>query len=531
MSSTDGAVGEHSSARHEGRPTGRQRGGTSMSLLPRSLFGRTLLVLVAGLVLAEVASQIVNFFDRGSGVYRLAAQQTALRIAQSARILNRLPSAERKTVIEEMNSPSFSVVLSDTPVDVGRSADEHDRYEQALTALIRYYLRSNWSTSVEIASLGRAKRPRNYEAIDSSPLEQWIARHFYFVLPGTYSIVSQIRLEDGTLAVFYARMPQEPLSRLGSLLPRLLLNLAIFMLLGAAAVATITRSLKRLARAAEHVGVDPEGPPLPEAGPSEVRSAIRAFNRMRSQLRAYVLERAQMLGAISHDLHTPITRLRLRAEMVEDPESRAKFVRDLDEMEAMTGSALQFLKSLGNEPQRQPVDVDALVQSVCEDWSETGADVTSRGHARAPYNSYPRALRRCLDNLIENALRHGTRAWITIEDDEASLRIAVGDDGPGIPAQYVERVFEPFFRLDQSRNRDSGGTGLGLAIARNIARWHGGDVQLRNAPEGKGLIAEVVLPRARTRSTGDGEHRWGRRDESGSTSQVEPVAKSDNALR
>jgi signal transduction histidine kinase len=254
---------------------------------------------------------------------------------------------------------------------------------------------------------------------------------------------------------------------------------------------------------------------------------------MRSQLRTYVLERAQMLGAISHDLHTPITRLRLRSEMIADPESRAKFVRDLDEMEAMTGSALEFLKSVGNGPQRQPVDVGALVESLCEDWSETGADVTIQGDARAPYNSYPRALRRCLDNLVENALQYGRRARITVEDDGTSLSIAVRDEGPGIPEQDLERVFEPFCRLEQSRNRDSGGTGLGLAIARNIARWHGGDVVLRNAPDAKGLIAKVVLPRPRLGSS-TGDQRRSPRERSASGQQITPLRDSDadtSALR
>jgi len=468
-----------------------------MTLLPRSLFGRALLVLVAGLVLAELASQVVNFFDRGSGVYRLGAQQTALRIAQSARILNRLSAAQRDAVIDEMNGPSFSVVVRGAPVDVGKGFAEHDRYERALSALIKRYLRSAWNTSVQITSVGRARSPRNYEAIDTGPLEQWISRHFYFVLPGAYSIVSQIGLEDGNTAVFYARIPQEPLSRLESLLPRLLLTLAIFTLLGAVAVRAITRSLERLARAAEQVGADPEGSPLQEVGPSEVRSVIHAFNRMRMDLRGYVLERARMLGAISHDLQTPITRLRLRAEMMEDAGSRAKFLRDLDEMEAMTASALEFFKTLGSEPQRHPLDVGALVGSLCEDWSETGRDVTMQGQPSGPYHSHPRALRRCLDNLVDNALRYGKRARISIEDDDTSLRIAVRDDGPGIPEQDLERVFEPFFRLEASRNRDSGGTGLGLSIARNIARWHGGDIRLRNATDGEGLIAELVLPRTR----------------------------------
>ena len=465
-----------------------------MSLLPRSLFGRTLLVLVAGLVLAELASQVVNFFDRGSGVYRLGAQQTALRVAQSARILNRLAPAQRGAVIDEMNGPNFSVVLGSSMVDVGKGFAEHDRYERALAALVRLYLRSEWDTSVQITSLGRARRPRNYEAVDSSALEHWIARHFYFVLPGTFSLVAQIRLEDGNTAVFYARIPQEPLSRLESLLPRLLLTLAIFSLLGVAVVRAITRSLERLARAAEQVGADPEGAPLREDGPSEVRSVIHAFNRMRLDLRSYMLERARIFGAISHDLQTPITRLRLRAEMIEDAERRAKFLRDLDEMEAIAGSALEFFKSLGNEPQRHSLDVGALVGSLCEDWSETGRDVTVRGLPSGPYIAHPQALRRCIDNLVENALRYGARARISIEDDDQALRIVVRDDGPGIPEQDLERVFEPFFRLEQSRNRDSGGTGLGLFICSSIVHTHGGQIGLVSDDSGNGACFRVALP-------------------------------------
>ncbi|MBI4294237.1 MAG: HAMP domain-containing protein [Betaproteobacteria bacterium] len=467
-----------------------------MRLLPRSLFGRTLLVLSAGLVFAEVASQVLNFFDRGSGVYRLTAQQTALRIAQSARILNRLAPQERDAVINEMVGPDFGVVLSKVPISLGQGFAEHDRYERALAALITFYLRSQWGTSVDITALGRERRPRHYEAVDATPLEQWIARHFYFVLPGAFSVVAQITLEDGTNTVFYARMPQEPLSRLESLLPRLLLNIAIFVALGALAVRMITRSLERLARAAAQFGADPEGEPMPETGPSEVRSVIRAFNRMRLQVHDHLLERAQMLGAISHDLQTPITRLRLRAEMLEDPGRRAKFLRDLDEMEAMTDSALEFCKSVGNELERHPIDVQALVESLCGDWFEARRDVSAQGSPRGPYSGHPQALRRCLNNLIENALRYGERARITIEDDGKVLRIAVRDDGPGIPEQEIEHVFEPFFRLERSRNRESGGTGLGLAIARKVARWHGGDVHLRNAPEGMGLIAELTLPRS-----------------------------------
>jgi signal transduction histidine kinase len=161
----------------------------------------------------------------------------------------------------------------------------------------------------------------------------------------------------------------------------------------------------------------------------------------------------------------------------------------------MAGSALDFTRSLGAEARREPVDVGALIESLSENWRETGGQVTVEGAPRAALNGHPEALRRCLNNLIENALRYGARAHLQVEDNGDGLRIAVGDEGPGIPEGELERVFEPFFRLEPSRNRASGGAGLGLSIARNIARWHGGDVRLRNRAAGAGLIAELWLPR------------------------------------
>jgi signal transduction histidine kinase len=465
-----------------------------MRLAPRSLFGRTLLVLAAGLLLAQVASQALNLVDRGSSVYRLASYQVAARIAQAARILNRLPADERVALVEEIRGPHLAVTLRGSPEPVPAGFEEHDRYEQAFAESLRRQLGRDWPLSVEITSAPRTRRAPG-EGSTASDFEVWVARNFYFLLPGTFSLVAQVGLEDGTTAVFYARIPQEPLSRLESLLPRLALTLVIFFLLAALVVRMVTRPLGELARAAEALGANPEGPALEARGPDEVRRVIDAFNRMQAQIREYVLERARMLGAMSHDLRTPLTRMRLRTEMLPDAQTRAKFERDLAEMESMVGSTLEFFGSLGKEPQAQPVDIGALVESLCEDFRDTGADVSTSGTAGAPLIAHAQALRRCLGNLIENALRYGGRAEIAVADDGATLRVTVRDQGPGIPEAELERVFEPYFRLDDSRSRDRGGTGLGLSIARSIARWHGGDVRLRNAAPGPGLVAELSLPR------------------------------------
>jgi signal transduction histidine kinase len=454
-----------------------------MRVLPASLFGRTLLVLAAGLVLAQLGSMAINLFDRGSSVYRLASLQIAASIARTARILNRLPAAERGKVVEEVSGPHLRVALSDQPVAVETGFTEHDPYEAEFTESVQRQIGARWPVRVDINP-----QPRSPDGF-----ELWMARHFYFLLPEPFAIMVQVRLEDGTVAVFDVNVPHEPLSGLEALAPLLLLLLLICFALAAFLVRMTTRSLNRLARAADAIGEEPDAAPLPAEGPSEIRRVIAAFNRMQERVRRYLVERSRLLSAISHDLKTPITRLRLRAEMLPDAELRAKMLRDLDEMQTMVGTTLNFFSTLGKNGVRQPVDIGALIESMCEDRRESGQALSVRGAAKRPYRADPQALRRCLENLVENAIRYGTSADIEISDSPERLRVAIRDRGPGIPEAELERVFEPFYRLDNSRNMDSGGTGLGLSIARNIARWHGGDVTLSNAAPG--LVAELALPR------------------------------------
>jgi signal transduction histidine kinase len=225
-----------------------------------------------------------------------------------------------------------------------------------------------------------------------------------------------------------------------------------------------------------------------------VAQAARAFNTMQSRLAAYLRERTQVLAAMSHDLKTPITRLRLRAELLEDAQLREKFGNDLQEMEAMVSSALDFLRGMDNGEAVQPVDVNALLESLQADLRETGGAVTVEGRAAAPYPGRSQALKRCLANLLENAIKYGQSARVIVEDGAAALQIRILDEGPGLPPEQIGKVFEPFYRVEASRNRDTGGTGLGLAIAKNVAELHGGSITLRNRPEG-GLAAVLTLPR------------------------------------
>jgi signal transduction histidine kinase len=225
-----------------------------------------------------------------------------------------------------------------------------------------------------------------------------------------------------------------------------------------------------------------------------VARAARAFNTMQSRLASYLRERTQVLAAMSHDLKTPITRLRLRAELLQDEQLRDKFERDLREMETMVASALDFLRGMDNGEPVRPVDVNAMLESLQANLRETGGAVTIEGRAASPYPGRSQALKRCLANLLENAIKYGKAARVVVDDGNDRLQISILDEGPGIPAEHLDRIFEPYYRVEGSRSRDTGGTGLGLAIAKNVAELHGGSLEVRNRREG-GLAAVLTLSR------------------------------------
>ncbi|MGH8224763.1 MAG: ATP-binding protein, partial [Gammaproteobacteria bacterium] len=260
------------------------------------------------------------------------------------------------------------------------------------------------------------------------------------------------------------------------------------------AIGRVTRPLSMLAKAADSLGRDIRRPPLEESGPTEVRRAAAAFNRMQQRLQRFLDSRLRLLTATSHDLKTPVTRLRLRAELLEDEALREDINRDLDEMDAMLTATLAYMRGESEREQLQPLDVNALLESMAADAQALGQAVSLSGRAAAPYPSRPRALRRAVENLVQNALRYGGGAEITVAEQAGSLTIRVSDRGPGLPEAELERVFEPFYRAEASRNRATGGTGLGLAIVREVAETHGGTIRLANRPGG-GLEATLSLPR------------------------------------
>jgi len=304
---------------------------------------------------------------------------------------------------------------------------------------------------------------------------------------------AKIKFPDGYSTVFrvtrYAR---------GAPLPRgLFMNLALLVIVLSVALwvvaRSITRPLSELARAADSVGRDLRQPKITEQGAREIRNAARAFNTMQDRMQRYLDSRSRVLAAMSHDLKTPLTRLRLQVEMLDDSAAQVKLGRQLDEMESMVHGALALFRGLDDNEAFMPIDINEMLATLQSEFAEMSAPVTLQGQANRSILGKPQALRRCLTNLIANAVKFGSQATVSVEDG-AVLVIRVRDDGPGIPEEELERVFEPFYRLESSRNRDTGGSGLGLSIARDVIQAHGGSLVLRNLPV-RGLEAIVTLPR------------------------------------
>jgi signal transduction histidine kinase len=264
------------------------------------------------------------------------------------------------------------------------------------------------------------------------------------------------------------------------------------------AVRRLTDPVRTLAAAAEALGRDVNAPPLPEGGPSEVATAAMAFNTMAARIRRFVEDRTELLTAIGHDLRTPITRLKLRTEFVEDDEQRGKMLADLEELEAMVSATLAFGRDARTTEQVASLDLAELVRTVLDECGDARPDAAARlGYEGPPHlivRARPLAVKRALANLVSNAVTYGGCARVRLPPPASGVAvIEVEDDGPGIPPSELERVFEPFHRGEPSRNRETGGVGLGLPIARNILRAHGGDVVLANRPMG-GVKATVTLP-------------------------------------
>lgn len=303
---------------------------------------------------------------------------------------------------------------------------------------------------------------------------------------------------DGWLTVQFARPPTpspEPPILIAAALGTILTGAAAGWLAG-----RVSRPLSALAIAADAVARGRKAPQLPAKGPEDIRRATDAFNQMSDRVTRTLESQRQLLSAVGHDLRTPIAAMRITAEFVDDAETRDRLTRNLDELQSMTEAVLSAARAGPGEEQRR-VDLATLIESVCDDLIELDQPVTVQIEGVAPCSCRPNEIRRAVRNLIENAVRYGRGARVTLKAEPDVFVAIIDDDGPGIPEDKLEEVFEPFTRLEASRNSATGGSGLGLTLTRSIAREHGGDVVLENRKSGgriAGLRASLRLPRDKT---------------------------------
>ncbi|MCE5181208.1 MAG: HAMP domain-containing protein [Betaproteobacteria bacterium] len=436
-----------------------------------SMVGRVFLILIGGIFASATLTFILADSERQTDISQIRSLHMAERVEQLVLMLDASPREAKSRVAAAANRNGFSATLAASPVSGGEPDIE-------LTAALLKRIGDNREIVAQKVACNALPES------DRLP-------------PGAKGFCRAISLSlgDGT----YLQLVMQPRRPPSATPPKSRLLLYIFFFAGclallAYAVARMSiLPLRQLAQAAAELGRNIEQPPLTLRGPTEVRHAASAFNTMQAQIRRYMQERTQMLAAITHDLQTPLTRIRLRLEKVQDKELQTRLIEDLAAMQVTIRDGLDLARSMNSAEPMQRTDFDSILDSVCADAAETGQDVTLNGETKVSITARPNAMRRCLTNLIDNAVKYGGYARVTASLEGQKVIVQVRDGGLGIPEDKLEAVFDPFFRLETSRSRDTGGTGIGLTIARNIAEQHGGTLTLRNHAEG-GLVAELELP-------------------------------------
>jgi signal transduction histidine kinase len=439
-------------------PTSQRRFG------PRTLFARVFWLMVLGIAIAQAMAYVAIRQERSMALRALMMSGVERDIATGVAVLDRLPAAERGAWLSRLERPNYRFALADEIDPQAGPVERTDFNGPFVDALMQAMQPFRIERAVQLGA-------RSYQLL--------------------------VRLNDGSALTVHARRVDMPIPEwvmwvLGAQL--IVLAVCSWMV-----VRLVTRPLKTLASAADDLGPDLTPRLIPEQGPAEVAHAARAFNAMQQRIAGYTAERVEILAAISHDLQTPITRMRLRADLMHDEALRDKFRHDLNAMHVLVREGVTYARTLhGTSELRARLDADALLASIVGDYEDAGEAVTLHGEAGAPIMAQPQALKRILVNLIDNALAFGGQAEIQVtrsaaQDPTPRLTITVLDRGPGIPEAQLQAVFKPFHRLETSRNRDTGGTGLGLAIALQLATAMGGTLSLHNRPDG-GLEARLALP-------------------------------------
>ena len=440
-----------------------------------SMTGRVFITLLLGVLISGALTQWLADNERQRVLEHARDQNLIERAEQLIMATEIVPTAARPAYLEVANRPGLSLEVG-APRPLAKSASE---FAETLAERLGAGYHIDSAESRPAACESPPRIPQLYGLLSA----RW---------RGACEFVN-VRLRDGEelrLAVLPPRAAANDDTDYRAVIALFFVSIAGLAYLVARMT---TRPLKRLAMAAQELGNDINRPPLDVSGASEIRQASTAFNAMQARIRQYIFQRTQMLAAITHDLQTPLTRMRLRLEKVADADLQERLIGDLSAMQAMVREGLELARSMDTTETMQMLDLDSLLDSVCDDAADASQAVTLSGRSGMAILGRPLDLRRCLGNLIDNAVKYGREASVTVDRVNGAARIRVRDSGPGIPPAEQGRVFDPFYRVETSRSRESGGTGLGLTIARNIAEQHGGSIALANHPDG-GLEVTLNLP-------------------------------------
>jgi len=439
-----------------------------------------------------MAGSWIYTLDREQAVCAAGGLAVAQRMTNLTRLVQETPQESRPRIVAALSDPTFRVSLSATPPVVVAGGDD-----APVTEAIRDYLVDQLSLGAGQQPRVSASRPAGANFADWHPMMDRgpMMHRFGGFGPfgGFRDLQVAVPLPDGQWLLFATALPQG-----GPAFSRqfvLSMGIMAIIILGVAiwVVRRVTAPLAVLSSAAERFGNDLNAPAMPETGTIEMRQASRAFNTMQGRLRSLVENRTRMLAAISHDLRTPLTLLRLRAENIDDVGEREKVFATIAEMDSMISATLQFARDEAAAEPRRRTDLAALLASVVDDMADTGRPVSMEPAAPVVSECQPAALKCALTNLLDNAVTYGKRAHAAIHATSQAIEIMIDDEGPGIPEDELARVLQPFYRVESSRSRETGGIGLGLAIALSIVQANGGELTLSNRSEG-GLRACITLP-------------------------------------
>lgn len=459
--------------------------------LPKSLFGQTLLVLTAGLIVSLLVGSWIYTLDREEAVRAVGGFAAAQRIANSTRLVQEAPREWRERIVAGLSDQGLRVSLSANPPAMTPNDDD-----VPVAQAIKGFL-------VDQLALGPARQPRVSALPDGSgpggwhpmmgrgPMMHGVGAFGGF--GGFRDLQVAVPLPDGQWLSFVTALPESGSAFSRQFLLSMGIMAVVILAVSVWAVRRVTAPLASLSAAAERLGNDLNAPPMPETGTIETQQASRAFNTMQARLRGLVENRTRMLAAISHDLRTPLTLLRLRAENAGDAQERDKMLASIAEMDSMIGATLQFARDEATAEPRRRTDLTALLTSVVDDLADAGFPVSLQPSPSVIYECQTGALKRALMNLLDNAVKYGKQARVAVGSTPEFIEITIDDEGPGIPEEELARVMQPFYRVEGSRSRETGGIGLGLAIAQSVVEAHGGKLTLSNRPTG-GLRASVTLP-------------------------------------